>query len=196
MAQLDLRSNAEPEDAPPRLAGCPHCRRLDAVQRVPMAAEHREDVRKLAATPGSGRVERRARRLEGPVPRVRYGWKPLVVAVGTPWTVAMGLGMLNGNVPAKALVELIVAGGLTWVNALGVIGMFKRRKRVRGGAAAALAVWNEGWFCNRCGVAYFQPGYEPAGVGLHQSLTLSEFRREVYRAGGYGDLAEEAEPGS
>jgi ribosomal protein L37AE/L43A len=52
---------------------------------------------------------------------------------------------------------------------------------------------NDGWYCGRCGLVYFQPGYEPKGVALRQALSPAQFQHEVYRAGGYQDLAGENE---
>ncbi|BAJ33069.1 MULTISPECIES: hypothetical protein [Kitasatospora] len=55
--------------------------------------------------------------------------------------------------------------------------------------AEAERLWSRGWYCRRCGTVHFraEPGC-PA-----RALTLGDFRREVWAAGGYGDPAESAD---
>lgn len=63
---------------------------------------------------------------------------------------------------------------------------FRRNARVRAGRPAAEAVWHRGWYCERCGVVYFQPGEQPSGTAEGQTLSPEQFRRLVWSAGGYG----------
>jgi ribosomal protein S27AE len=173
-------SELEPQDAAPRPTGCPHCGDFNAVQRVPMAAEAGRSHVPTAAPP------------------VPLGRRPLMAVLCAAVAALAGDGVLaswHGPSPVPVLNLYVVLGGagvLAVVNTLGVIGVFKRRKRIRRGLPAALAVWNEGWYCARCGLTYFQPGYEPRGIALHQTFSPAQFQREVYRAGGYEDLVKTA----
>jgi ribosomal protein S27AE len=168
----------EPRDAPPELTGCPYCQRADEVRRVPMAVEA-----------GAG--------LAPAAPPVRFGKLPLAMLVWSALAVAAAETAVRGPVGTRGVrldfLGVGVTGALAVVNALGVVGIFRRRRRIRAGKPAALAVWNDGWYCGRCGLVYFQPGYEPKGVALRQALSPAQFQHEVYRAGGYQDLAGENE---
>ncbi|WP_034268788.1 hypothetical protein [Actinospica robiniae] len=176
-----MSGGLEPQDAPPQMVGCPHCRRADEVQRVPMAAAN-----------GTW--------FEAAGPPQDLGRRPTRVVVGSILAVSCADAVFNawhgGSLGAStaAMFGFVLSAGTAVVNGLGVVGILKRRKRIQVGKPAALAVWNEGWFCRRCGVVYFQPGYEPNGVGLHQALSLAQFQHQVYRAGGYEDLAGESIP--
>lgn len=171
----------EPQDAPPQLVGCPDCGWADEVQRVPMAA--------AAGT-----------WFESAGPPQDLGRRPIWVLAGSVLALSCADAVVNawhaGSLSASsvAMLGFVLCGAIAVVNGLGVVGILKRRKRIQAGKPAALAVWNEGWFCRRCGVVYFQPGYEPKGVGLHQALSPAQFRHEVYRAGGYEDLAPDKGP--
>ncbi|WP_034268785.1 hypothetical protein [Actinospica robiniae] len=163
-------SELEPQDAPPQPTGCPVCGRGENVQKV------------------SGAVAN-GWRLPAATPQLRYEWSPVLVVVGCGGIVQFGLSILNGS-DGPAFVGFGIMG---WVLGLGLrksVSVFKRRRRVRPGRTAALAVWNGAWLCARCGIVYFQPGYEPAGVGLSRPLTYLEFQAEVYGVGGYRDLAD------
>lgn len=165
----------EPQDAIPQAVGCPYCRQNDAVWRMPLAAER-------------GWV------VPAPSPQVPFGLRPLWGMLCSAVAVAIGFGVIAdsasgvGVAVPQAVIALTVSGGLATVNYLGIIGIRKRRKRILRGRPAALAVWSEGWFCRRCRLVYFQPGYEPEGVRPHQALSYAEFLEAVYRAGGYQDL--------
>ncbi|SEM45967.1 hypothetical protein [Streptacidiphilus jiangxiensis] len=78
--------------------------------------------------------------------------------------------------------------GVGAVVSLALFGTLAARSRARrahlAGRAQAEAVWSRGWYCARCGTAHFRPAPDvPQG-----SLSLGEFRRIVWEAGGYGDL--------
>ncbi|KQV22919.1 MULTISPECIES: hypothetical protein [unclassified Kitasatospora] len=54
------------------------------------------------------------------------------------------------------------------------------------GRPAAEELWAQAWYCARCATAHFPPTPgEPA-----RALSLQEFRRRIWQAGGYGDLAD------
>ncbi|WP_404961553.1 hypothetical protein [Streptomyces sp. 147326] len=81
---------------------------------------------------------------------------------------------------------------LAWISAFALLGpvllivstvRVQRAFRVRiaAGRDAAEEVWSRGWCCARCAVVHF---------GTGPAMTLQEFRRAVWGAGGYGELAE------
>lgn len=178
MATLDLRSNAEPEDAPPAIKGCPRCLSIGMVRTVSEAV--RGGARLPAVAPDVRLAGRRKWALVSGVLALIPGWALADTVFG------------GGHAPVVPAFTVFFGFAATSVlNSLGTIGILKRRKRIRAGRDAALAVWSEGWFCGRCGALYFQPGYEPKGVGLHQPLSPAQFQREVFRVGGYEDLASE-----
>ncbi|MFE6833836.1 hypothetical protein ACFVFI_03190 [Streptomyces sp. NPDC057705] len=55
------------------------------------------------------------------------------------------------------------------------------RARIAAGRDAAEEIWSRGWCCARCAVVH---------LGTGPAMTLQEFRRAVWGAGDYGDLAE------
>lgn len=61
-----------------------------------------------------------------------------------------------------------------------------RLTRVQRGAPAALALWRDAWYCQRCDGVFFPEGTGAAAGG--ELLSVEEFRRRVWAAGGYGDL--------
>jgi len=166
-------SELEPQDAPPELVGCPICRRADKAQPV-------------SAAVGKGW------RLPTVAPAAKYEWAPLLALLGAGGLVHTAPELLH-ETDTPTVFQFVVCGWLMLLTARKTVAVFKRRKRIRLGESDAGAVWNEGWLCARCEVIYFQPGYEPRGVGLHQPLQYEEFQLEVYRAGGYEDLADKGE---
>ena len=72
------------------------------------------------------------------------------------------------------------------------LGAFVRRVRhnslVLRGQPAAIAVWDQGWYCNRCGGAFFPVGTQ-APVPTGQLLHLGAFRQVVWSAGGYAHVS-------
>ncbi|MEV7095274.1 hypothetical protein AB0M80_20780 [Amycolatopsis sp. NPDC051045] len=65
------------------------------------------------------------------------------------------------------------AGVLVWL----YVRRLREHRRQRRGVPAAQQVWEQGWFCHRCGGVYF------ADTG--RLLTPAHFRQLVARAGGY-----------
>ncbi|MFD5437267.1 hypothetical protein ACFWJ4_34590, partial [Kitasatospora sp. NPDC127067] len=58
------------------------------------------------------------------------------------------------------------------------------------GRPRAEHLWAQAWYCARCGTAHFPPTTGvPTGVPT-AALSLPEFRRVVWTAGGYGHLAD------
>ncbi|GHF91993.1 MULTISPECIES: hypothetical protein [Amycolatopsis] len=67
----------------------------------------------------------------------------------------------------------VAAGVLVWL----YVRRVRAHRRQRRGVPAARQVWEQGWFCHRCGGVYF------ADSG--RLLTPAHFRHLVARAGGY-----------
>ncbi|MET8545993.1 hypothetical protein ABZW03_35985 [Kitasatospora sp. NPDC004799] len=67
----------------------------------------------------------------------------------------------------------------------GATALFLARRRRLAGRDRAERLWNQAWYCARCGTAHFPP---TAGQGAG-AFGLAEFRAAVWTAGGYGDLA-------
>ncbi|MEU4524503.1 hypothetical protein AB0F52_37990 [Amycolatopsis sp. NPDC024027] len=86
-------------------------------------------------------------------------------------TVAKALGYAVLSLPAFGV--YLAVGVLIWLYSRRVRAHRKQRK----GVPAAQQVWEQGWFCHRCGGVYFA---EAARL-----LTPAHFRHLVARAGGY-----------
>jgi hypothetical protein len=99
----------------------------------------------------------------------------------------VGTADVGAFVPLAACLLACAAFAAAWT--LGVVGVVKRQRRLVRGLAAAEEVWRHGWYCRRCDVVYFQPGYAPPGVDPRTPLDTGDFRRIVFAAGGYADLA-------
>ncbi|MBE1494891.1 hypothetical protein H4696_001991 [Amycolatopsis lexingtonensis] len=84
---------------------------------------------------------------------------------------AKALGFAVLSLPAFGV--YLAAGVLVWLYVRRVRAHRKQRK----GVPAAQQVWEQGWFCHRCGGVYF------AEAG--RLLTPAHFRQLVARAGGY-----------
>jgi hypothetical protein len=81
------------------------------------------------------------------------------------------LGMAVLSLPAVCVYG--AAGVLVWL----YVRRVREHRRQRRGVPAARQVWEQGWFCPRCGGVYF------ADTG--RLLTAAQFRQLVARAGGY-----------
>ncbi|WP_405532583.1 hypothetical protein OG592_34670 [Streptomyces avidinii] len=199
---------------------CPSCRRSDEVRAVPAVClgghrrfheetgdgDRRTDVREI--------VPRLADALAPAPPppetsgRTALGVLLVLVSIGTfiggslggkwfadapggtqaEWS-AGTWGANTPTAPSAPGAELLFLG---WISAFALLGAVLLivtaartqrafRARVAAGRGAAEDVWSRGWCCARCAVVHFAAG--PA-------MTLQEFRRAVWSAGGYGELAE------
>ncbi|MFJ7214183.1 hypothetical protein [Amycolatopsis sp. NPDC098790] len=81
------------------------------------------------------------------------------------------LGIAVISLPA--LCVYVAAGVVIWL----YVRRVRAQRRQRRGVPAARQVWEQGWFCHRCGGVYF------ADAG--RLLTPAHFRQLVARAGGY-----------
>jgi hypothetical protein len=172
------------QDAVPQLVPCVSCGQMDGVVRVPVAhqeacAEYRLPlVDELRVVP----------------PRQRWAGRVLGAGMASVFGVDLGIhaattgtGQLGTSV---FLVLFCLTSGVLAANwSLGVVGAVRRQRRLARGLPAAEEVWRHGWYCRRCDLVYFQPAYAPAGVDPRTPLTTGEFRRMVFTAGGYEDLA-------
>ncbi|WIX91565.1 hypothetical protein [Amycolatopsis sp. DG1A-15b] len=84
---------------------------------------------------------------------------------------AKALGVALFSLPSVCV--YVAAGVLVWL----YVRRVRAHRRQRRGVPAAQQVWEQGWFCHRCGGVYF------AEAG--RLLTPAHFRHLVARAGGY-----------
>lgn len=198
----------EPEDAKPESRPCPNCGRFDRVANVAAVREHEaEPGGSKRAIPAFGepgrallpalppryrprtRPTRLGRRLS-PMPLSSAG--PLVVTgLFAGVLAAGGYELHKGSVQYGSsfpfgLVPAFV--GAAAVSMLLAAAVRLRLRPVRRGWAAAEQVSRLGWYCSRCGTVYFQPHQAPEGAEDSRSYSLAEFRRFVFRAGGYEHL--------
>ncbi|MEU9045260.1 MULTISPECIES: hypothetical protein [unclassified Kitasatospora] len=89
------------------------------------------------------------------------------------------------DMPVPLLVSFLLLAVVIALLA-GATALFLARRRRLAGRPQAERLWNQAWYCARCGTAHFPP---TAGQGTG-ALGLVEFRTVVWTAGGYGDLAE------
>lgn len=185
---------------------CPSCGQLDQVQHVPAVYQgghsfYRGQGPTVAVPAGDGvvytssqvsgvSVTAVARSLDPfPPPRRNGGLLAAVIAlalVGScflllPFSAAdapppggPGAKVLGFAVLALPAVGVYVAAGvLIWL----YVRKLRAHRKQRRGVPAAQQVWEQGWFCHRCGGVYF------ADAG--RLLTPAHFRQLVARAGGY-----------
>ncbi|MET8779099.1 hypothetical protein ABZV58_29200 [Nocardia sp. NPDC004654] len=85
---------------------------------------------------------------------------------------------------ALFMVVVVAIPGLIVMGA--VIRRDLRNARIRRGRPNAHAVWQAGFYCHRCGVAYWP--YSPApGIPARQPFAPPQFRWFVWTAGGYNN---------
>ncbi|GAA1149166.1 hypothetical protein F4556_000990 [Kitasatospora gansuensis] len=106
-------------------------------------------------------------------------------------TPATGFGYTNQSAPTpdSDLAFLGWISGFALLAAVVLLGLAWRQKAAfrnrLAGRPAAEELWTRAWYCARCGTAHFPATPdEPA-----QALTLQDFRRRIWQAGGYGELA-------
>jgi hypothetical protein len=185
---------------------CPSCGQLDQVQHVP-AVYHgghsffRGQGSVVAVPAGDGllyansqvsgvSVTAVARSLDPfPPPRRGGGLVAAVIALalvgscflllplsavdepppGGPASRVLGVALIS----LPSLCVFVAAGVLVWL----YVRRVRAHRRQRRGVPAATQLWEQGWFCHRCGGVYFSD----AG----RLLTPAHFRQLVARAGGY-----------
>ncbi|MGV9361736.1 hypothetical protein [Amycolatopsis sp. NPDC003731] len=185
---------------------CPSCGLLDRVQHVPAAYHgghsfYRGQGPAVAIPAGDGVIVTNSQisgvtvtavaRALNPFPPPRRGGGLLAAAillalVGScflllPFSVSddpppggaasKALGVALFALPSVCV--YVAAGVLVWL----YVRRVRAHRRQRRGVPAAQQVWEQGWFCHRCGGVYF------ADSG--RLLTPAHFRHLVARAGGY-----------
>ena len=176
---------------------CPHCAQIDQVQRVPAIvgsgrSTYRESGLTVSGDPGGVSVGVQsndgvaitdtARRLDFVPPS-----RPSVGNLAGCVSILMLMGGIYGV--AVCIDQNAAVGWLWLLFFLGGVVLFVhtiRRIRSRTGpvpdVSAARAVWNSGWFCHRCGGAFF-PVDTPHTVPTGKLLSPEEFREVVHDAG-------------
>ncbi|MFJ3515947.1 MULTISPECIES: hypothetical protein [unclassified Streptomyces] len=176
---------------------CPSCHRSDEVRAVPAVCLGGQRRFQEETGEGDRRIDVRevvprladALALTPPPPvtagRTALGVPLILVSIGTFIGGALG-GKWFADAPGAELLFLGWISAFALLGAALLIGTSARtqrafRARIAAGRAAAEDVWSQGWCCARCAVVHF---------GAGPAMTLQEFRRAVWGAGGYGELAE------
>lgn len=168
--------------------------RVSGLERNTTSAELREQLRPAppqAPVTGWGEEEARKRgqQVRTP-PALRIPGSVLVVvffALVIVWVYALVTS--KGPLATAAGIGAGVCFALLVV--LGIAVGFARaadNRRVRRGLPAALAVWNEAYYCAHCDGVFFPPTAAALGAPVGELLSLYQFRRVVWDAGGYADL--------
>ncbi|WP_030231771.1 hypothetical protein [Streptomyces sp. NRRL S-350] len=197
--------------APPRtLHPCPSCGLTDQVRSVP-AVYHAGRSRTTARYPqGNDHYQSRevvsdlARAL-APAPIRDQPPGRTAVAMGVAALLVAGFTFIAGTVARQfnddhgdtavvgshsafevpvelPVVAVVVAAALFLAAAL----LSASAGRELAGRPRAEQLWARAWYCARCGTVHFPPAAGPSTA----ALSLPEFRRMVWHAGGYGHLAD------
>ncbi|MFD9691721.1 hypothetical protein ACFWXO_38850 [Kitasatospora sp. NPDC059088] len=209
----------EPRDAAPAPSApqtCPGCARTDQVRSVPavhlagrktVTVHSRDNDGKLRT--GTREVTSPLSRALAPAPEKRPERVPAVL--GVPALFAAGFlyfvadsqsryedssaKMLAGSSLAhlsdsSGSDSFYLFSGIAFCLALALFAtaalLWARSSRELAGRPQAERLWATAWYCARCGTAHFPP---TAGQGAG-AVTLPEFRRRVWTAGGYGHLVD------
>jgi hypothetical protein len=103
---------------------------------------------------------------------------------GTGFGVAGMVAVWIGNaIGGEAAGPALLSGSVCFAYALAMYGWAGARRarliRVERGIPSALALWRNAWYCERCDGVFFPDG---------DLMSVSEFRDQVWSAGGYADL--------
>lgn len=197
---------------PPTLHPCPRCRLSDQVRSVP-AVYHAGRTRVITRPSQQGAHNHRARETVSDLARALA---PAPIREQPPGRVATGLGVtalaiafftfLAGafarqfaddtpdfatpvrdhrafDIPVAIPAIAVIAAAVLLVTAA-VLSASAERELA--GRPRAEQLWAQAWYCARCGTAHFPPAVGAAPT----ALSLPEFRRIVWTAGGYGHLAD------
>ena len=186
-------------DAAPSLRPCPSCRQVDRVTNVSVVRGRTEtvshttsDANGIARRETSTRPTPIARELalapRGSVAGAAIGCVFFAFATTLLYNAhtSMGSADLGSGFP---LWPCLLTGAVSALGLLTAVWRYVRGIPVRKGKVAAEAVSRRGWYCERCGSVYFQPGQAPTGAEPEHAYTTSEFRHIVFAAGGYEHLA-------
>jgi hypothetical protein len=119
----------------------------------------------------------------------RVGWLLMIPAFLALAPAIASIVMENPGVPlwATVLVALCFVGALATPGLLTLSAANGRRRintRIARGRPSARAVWQAGFYCHRCGTAFWPYSPTPAIPG-RQSFLPHQFRWQVWNAGGY-----------
>ena len=184
----------EVEDAVPALRACPTCGRFDRVANV--AAVHERSATAAPApvlmwdrsTPRPTRLQRAL----SPAPRSsvpRLAIPGILVGAMAAGTFYLDHVAYRDGLPSPIGIPLVFTGFSALLLLLAA-AVHVRLKPVRRGRERAEEVSRLGWYCGRCGSVYFQPHQVPEGAQHSKPYSLAEFRRFVFRAGGYEHLVD------
>jgi hypothetical protein len=187
---------------------CPSCGQLDQVQHVPAVYQgghsfYRGQGPVVAVPAGDGAIYAASQvngvsvtavaRALDPYPPPRRGGGLVAAAIALvvagscflllPFSAAddpppggagsKALGFAVLSLPSACV--YVAAGVLVWL----YVRRVREHRRQRRGVPAARQLWEQGWFCHRCGGVYF------ADARSERLLTPEHFRQLVARAGGY-----------
>ncbi|MFF2750522.1 hypothetical protein ACFVVA_33905 [Kitasatospora sp. NPDC058048] len=207
--------HATPVPPPPALHPCPNCGLTDQVRGVP-AVYHAGRTR-VTTRPSQGSGDHRTREVVSDLARALA---PVPIRDQQPGRTATVLGAVAlviafftffaGNfarqfdddapafaapvrdhhafeIPVVIPVVAVIAGTVLLVTAAALRASADRELA---GRPRAEHLWAQAWYCARCGTVHFPPTTGvPTGVPT-AALSLPEFRRVVWTAGGYGHLAD------
>jgi hypothetical protein len=98
------------------------------------------------------------------------------------WAGTAAHGAVSGTV--------LVLAGICFAYAIACYGWAAARRasvvRVTRGTPRALAVWQAGWYCERCDGVFFPATGAPAGAEPGVLMSAGEFQHLVWDAGGFG----------
>jgi len=189
------------------MAHCPACRSAGSPQRIPalFAGGHSTTyssgtvvgfARGQLVTGYSSSATRTVSTLAAalrPEPTLKKGGCVLPIAVlMSPMAVLAAVAAFNttdthGSPAGRFIAWLFFASPC-----LVALGLYLQRVRhrliVRRGRSAAYRLWDQGWYCHRCGGCYFSDTAQASGAQLGVVLLPDQFRSVVWSAGGYGHL--------
>jgi hypothetical protein len=198
MGEIMLESH-DVYDAAPSLQSCPSCRQVDRVTNVSVV-RGRTEIASRTVSDANGIVRRETRARPTPIARelsvVPRGSVAgaligcVFFAFGTALLYASHTTMADvGPGSGFPLWPCLLTGAVSASGLLLAVWRYVRGIPVRRGRGAAEAVSRRGWYCERCGSVYFQPGQAPIGAEAEHAYTTGEFRHIVFAAGGYEHLA-------
>jgi hypothetical protein len=120
----------------------------------------------------------------------RLAWTGTVI--GLTGAVAIWIGTATHGAVTGATLAI---ASVCFAYALACYGWAAARRasilRIRRGMPSAMAVWQAGWYCERCDGVFFPPGTSlpaataPAGAVPGELMTAGDFQHLVWTAGGY-----------
>lgn len=114
----------------------------------------------------------------------RLAWAGTICGLAGAALIWIGTGV-RGAVSGTVL----VLAGVCFAYAIACYGWAAARRasvvRIRRGMPRALAVWQAGWYCERCDGVFFPASAAPAGAEPGVLMSAAEFQHLVWDAGGF-----------